>query len=78
MFIMPKEWLLKYYGSKENQIQQTKEWLLQYGHNVTVRQIEEWKNYKHSLQKIHEMGKQDRQNLDRYPSFRRLRLGFNR
>ena len=50
MFIMTKEWFIRHYGSEENQIQQTKEWLLKYGVNVTVKQAEQWKYYKHAAE----------------------------
>jgi hypothetical protein len=47
MFVMTNDWLMEYYGSELNQVEQAKGWLLQYGKNVTVRQIEKWKYYKH-------------------------------
>lgn len=47
MFIMTPEWLGKYYGSKPDQVEQTKGWLLQYNPHATVKQIEQWKYFKH-------------------------------
>lgn len=50
MFIMTREWLHKYYGSQPNQEQQAKDWLLKYGQNVTPRQAEEWRFWKHLIE----------------------------
>lgn len=50
MFIMTKEWLHKYYGSTPTQEQQSKDWLLKYGVNVTVKQAEQWKIWKHLIE----------------------------
>lgn len=47
MFIMTMEWLKEYYGSLPSQENQTREWLIKYGVNVTEQQIEEWKYFKH-------------------------------
>lgn len=47
MFVMTEEWLQKYYGSEANQVDQTKNWLLQYNGEATIKQMEEWKYYKH-------------------------------
>jgi hypothetical protein len=48
---MTKEWLKEYYGSESNQEQQAKDWMLQYGHSfTTVRQMEEWKIWKHLVE----------------------------
>ncbi len=47
MFIMTIEWLREYYGSKPDQVEQTKDWLLQYNKAATVQQIEKWKYFKH-------------------------------
>jgi predicted O-methyltransferase YrrM len=44
---MTPEWLGKYYGSKLDQVEQTKGWLLQYNPHATVAQIEKWKYFKH-------------------------------
>jgi len=46
MFVLTEEWLKKYYGSKPNQINQTKAWLAQ--HAVDFKgDPEVWKHYKH-------------------------------
>lgn len=48
MFIMTIEWLGKYYGSKPDQVEQAKNWMLQYAKEIaTPRQMEEWKFWKH-------------------------------
>lgn len=48
MFILTKEWLFENYGSTEpGQVNDTRNWLLRYGKNVSEAQLEEWSNWKH-------------------------------
>jgi len=46
-FVMSNNWLTEYYGSKQNQVEQTKQWLLKYGKDVPPSKIDEWSLYKH-------------------------------
>jgi len=46
-FIMSNNWLMEYYGSKSNQVEQTRQWLLKYGKDVPEKEIELWSQYKH-------------------------------
>ena len=51
MFTMTEEWLHAYYGSHgEDQIMQAKDWLHQYGKNVSLVSIDEWANWKHLIE----------------------------
>lgn len=47
MFTVTYEWLKENYGSLPMQIQQTKDWLLRYGKNVSPDCLEEWSKWKH-------------------------------
>lgn len=50
-FKMSKMWLMEYYGSAPNQVDQAREWLLKYGREFTpVDKIDEWSKWKHLIE----------------------------
>jgi predicted O-methyltransferase YrrM len=50
-FVLTREWLFHYYGSKySGQTEQSRKWLLTHGKNVTEEQADEWKDWKHLIE----------------------------
>jgi predicted O-methyltransferase YrrM len=50
-FVLTKEWLFQYYGSKyPGQVEQSRKWLLTHGKNVTEEQADDWKDWKHLIE----------------------------
>ena len=50
-FKMSKMWLMEYYGSAPNQVDQAREWLLKYGREFApVDKIDEWSKWKHLIE----------------------------
>lgn len=44
---MTNNWLMEHYGSKPNQVEQTRGWLLKYGKDVPPSELDKWSQYKH-------------------------------